>query len=96
MSRKCQMCHNFLHFPPPWEPVPVTSRITIETPEGTKTWKVDAICAALMLQQICEINGCQRKAEYSITRWHGLHIVVCREHFPRIGELDAMDEEELK
>ena len=52
--------------------------------------------AALALQQICEIEGCQRKAEYSFTRWHGLHIVVCREHFPRIGELDAMDEEELK
>ena len=52
--------------------------------------------AALMLQQICEMDGCTEKAEYSITRWHGLHIVVCREHFPRIGELDAMDEEELK
>ena len=52
--------------------------------------------AGLALQQICEINGCTRKAEYSITRWHGLHIVVCREHFPRIGELDAMDEEEQK
>ena len=52
--------------------------------------------AGLALQQICEIDGCQRKAEYSITSWHGLHIVVCREHFPRIGELDAMDEEALK
>ena len=52
--------------------------------------------AGLTLQQICEIDGCTEKAEYSITRWHGLHIVVCREHFPRIGELDAMDEEELK
>ena len=52
--------------------------------------------AALMLQQICEINGCTRKAEYSITRWHGLHIVVCREHLPRAFELDAMYGEELK
>ena len=52
--------------------------------------------AALALQQICEIDGCTRKAEYSITSWHGLHIVVCREHFPRIGELDAMDEEGQK
>ena len=52
--------------------------------------------SALMIQQICEINGCTRKAEYSITRWHGLHIVVCREHLPRAFELDAMDEEELK
>ena len=52
--------------------------------------------SALMIQQICEIDGCTRKAEYSITRWHGLHIVVCREHLPRAFELDAMDEEELK
>ena len=51
---------------------------------------------ALALQQICEVEGCTRKAEYSITRWHGLHIVVCREHLPRAFELDAMDEEELK
>ena len=52
--------------------------------------------AGLALQQICEIDGCQRKAEYSFTRWHGLHIVVCREHLPRAFELDAMDEEALK
>ena len=52
--------------------------------------------AALMLQQICEIDGCTRKAEYSIIRWHGNSMLVCREHFPRIGELDAMFGEELK
>ena len=52
--------------------------------------------AALMLQQICEIDGCTRKAEYCITSWHGMDIVVCREHFPRAFELDAMDGEELK
>ena len=52
--------------------------------------------AALMLQQICEIDGCTRKAEYSIIRWHGNSMLVCREHFPRIGELDAMYGEELK
>ena len=52
--------------------------------------------AALALQQICEIDGCTRKAEYSITRWHGLHIVVCRDHLPRAFEMDAMDGEELK
>ena len=52
--------------------------------------------AALMLQQICEIDGCTRKAEYNIASWHGSNIVVCREHFPRIGELDAMDGEEQK
>ena len=57
---------------------------------------MNGLLAGLALQQICEIEGCQRKAEYSITRWHGLHIVVCREHFPRIGELDAMDGEEQK
>ena len=52
--------------------------------------------AALMLQQICEIDGCTRKAEYSIIRWHGNSMLVCREHFPRIDELDAMFGEELK
>ena len=52
--------------------------------------------AGLALQQICEIDGCTEKAEYSITRWHGLHIVVCREHLPRAFELDAMDGEEQK
>ena len=52
--------------------------------------------AGLTLQQICEINGCTRKAEYSIIRWHGNSMLVCREHFPRIGELDAMFGEELK
>ncbi len=52
--------------------------------------------AGLALQQICEVEGCTRKAEYSITSWHGPHIVVCTEHFPRIGELDAMYGEELK
>ena len=57
---------------------------------------MNGLRAGLSFQQICEIDGCTEKAEYSITRWHGLHIVVCREHFPRIGELDAMDEEEVK
>ena len=52
--------------------------------------------AALMLQQICEMDGCTRKAEYSIIRWHGNSMLVCREHFPRIGELDSMLGEELK
>ena len=52
--------------------------------------------AALSLQQICEIDRCTRKAEYSITGWHGPHIVVCREHFPRVDELDTMFGEEQK
>ena len=52
--------------------------------------------AALMLQQVCEIDGCIKRAEYSFTRWQGLHIVVCKEHLPRAFELDAMDEEELE
>ena len=52
--------------------------------------------AALMLQQICGMDGCTRKAEYSIIRWHGNSMLVCREHFPRIGELDAMYGEGLK
>ena len=52
--------------------------------------------AGLALQQICEIDGCTRKAEYSITSWHGPHIVVCTEHLPRAFELDAMYGEEQK
>ena len=57
---------------------------------------MNGLLAGLALQQICEIDGCTRKAEYSITRWHGLHIVVCREHFPHVDELDAMYGEGLK
>ena len=54
MSRKCQMCHNILHPPPPWEPVPVTSKVTVETPEGTKSWRIDDICAAAVEEFILE------------------------------------------
>ena len=38
--------------------------------------------AALMLQQICEIDGCTRKAEYCVAQYHGPSIRVCTEHFP--------------
>ena len=38
--------------------------------------------AGLALQQICEIDGCTRKAEYCITKYHGPSIRVCEEHFP--------------
>ena len=54
MNRKCAMCHNLLHPPPPLEPAPVTSRIVIETPEGSRTWKVDDICAAAVEEFILE------------------------------------------
>ena len=54
MNRKCAMCHNLLHPPPPLDPVPVTSRIVIETPEGSRTWKVDDICAAAVEEFILE------------------------------------------
>ena len=40
------------------------------------------IRAGQSLQQICEIDGCIRKAEYCITRFHGPSIRVCTEHFP--------------
>lgn len=52
MSRKCQMCHNILHGP--GVPVPVTSIVTIQTPEGTKAWKIDDICAAAVDEFILE------------------------------------------
>ena len=54
MNRKCAMCHNLLHPPPPLEPAPVTSRIVIETPEKSSTWKVDDICAAAVEEFILE------------------------------------------
>ena len=60
--------------------------------KNLKNW----LRAGLALQQICEIDGCTRKAEYSITKWHGIDIVVCRNHFPCMGELDAMFGEELE
>ena len=54
MNRKCAMCHNLLHPPPPLDPTPVTSRIIIETPEKSRTWKVDDICAAAVEEFILE------------------------------------------
>ena len=57
---------------------------------------MNGLRAGLSFQQICEIEGCTEKAEYSITSWHGPHIVVCTEHFPRVDELDAMFGEALK
>ena len=52
--------------------------------------------AGLALRQICEIDGCTRKAEYSIVRWLGPDIKVCKNHFPCMGELDSMFGEELE
>lgn len=54
MNRKCQMCHNLLHPPPPYETVPVTSRIIIETPEREKAYHVDDGCAASVEEFILE------------------------------------------
>ena len=56
----------------------------------------NGLLAGLALQQICEIDGCTRKAEYSITRWRGNTMLVCTEHFPHVDELDAMFGEALK
>lgn len=41
--------------------------------------------AGLSLQQICEIDGCQRKAEYCITQFDGASVRVCAEHFPDLN-----------
>ena len=57
---------------------------------------MNGLRAGLSFQQICEINGCTRKAEYSITRWRGNTMLVCTEHFPHVDELDAMFGEGLK
>lgn len=54
MKRKCEMCHNLLHPQPPLDPMPVTSTIIIETPEGSRTWKVDDVCAAAAEEFILE------------------------------------------
>ena len=43
---------------------------------------MNGLLAGLALQQICEIDGCTRKAEYCITQQHGPSIRVCEEHFP--------------
>ena len=37
--------------------------------------------AALSLQQICEIDGCTRKAEYCISQFRGRSVRVCSNHF---------------
>ncbi len=54
MRVKCQMCHDLLSLPPPYEPFPVNSLVTVHTPEGTKTWKVDDGCAASVEEFILE------------------------------------------
>ena len=54
MKKKCEMCHNLLHPPPPLDPTLVTSRITIETQEGSRSWKVDDVCAASVEEFILE------------------------------------------
>ena len=43
---------------------------------------INELSAGLSFQQICEIDGCTRKAEYCITQYHGPSIRVCTEHFP--------------
>ena len=42
---------------------------------------MNGLRAGLSFQQICEIDGCTRKAEYCITQYHGPSIRVCTEHF---------------
>lgn len=37
--------------------------------------------SALFLQSVCEINGCNNKADYCITKYLENSIVVCKEHF---------------
>ena len=54
MKKRCEMCHNLLHPIPPLDPTPVTSRIIIETPEKSRTWKVDDLCAAAVEEFILE------------------------------------------
>ena len=54
------------------------------------------IRSLLNLKQICEVNRCTAKAEYSIIRWHGNSMLVCRNHFPHMGDLDSMFGEELE
>ena len=49
--------------------------------------------AGLALQQICEIDGCQRKAEYCITQYHGPSIRVCTEHSPNMNIIKGRPKE---
>jgi hypothetical protein len=54
---------------------------------------MNGLRAGLSFQQICEIEGCTRKAEYCITQYHGPSIRVCTEHLPNTdiikGRLEA-------
>ena len=59
---------------------------------NTKRLK-NALRTALMLQQICEIDGCQRKAEYCITQYHGPSIRVCTEHSPNMNIIKGRPKE---
>ena len=49
--------------------------------------------AALVLQQICEIDGCKQKAEYCITRFHGPSIRLCTEHSPNMNIIKGRPKE---
>ena len=40
--------------------------------------------AGLSIQQICEISGCERKAEYCISRFRGRTIMVCSNHLENV------------
>ena len=54
---------------------------------------MNGLRAGLSFQQICEIDGCTRKAEYCITQYQGPSIRVCTEHLPNTdiikGRLEA-------
>lgn len=49
--QKCQLCHNILNSP---DPAPINSVISIQTPDGSKTWKADELCAAAVEEFILE------------------------------------------
>ena len=41
--------------------------------------------AGLSIQQVCEIEGCVRKAEYFVSQFRGGSVRVCPDHFEFVG-----------
>ena len=54
---------------------------------------INELRAGLSFQQICEIDGCTRKAEYCITQYHGPSIRVCTEHSPNMNIIKGRPKE---
>lgn len=67
-TSRCKMCHNLLH--PPDHQLPISSQITIQTQEKTKTWNVDEICASAVEEFILEFqDDVKTSFKYQNEQW---------------------------